>query len=175
MWFRSRASPGTFKFSSYFRCIPLVFNKYRPSIESPLGRHFYKTAASRGLFYENSVFQAGIRTRRSRFDQRSEAKLARRASARDGASNPLEAFEGTHALSLTHIEVGFTNPLSGTLNHYAQISETIRGNLIAKIIFRHPLLHKLGFATHSMADDFRRKTISVIRGFCLIHTISFAE
>jgi protein-disulfide isomerase len=34
-----------------------------------------------------------------------------------------------------------------TLNLYLQISETIRGNLIAKIIFRHPLLHKLEFAT----------------------------
>jgi hypothetical protein len=33
------------------------------------------------------------------------------------------------------------------LNPYAQISETIRGNLIAKVIFRHPLLHKLEFAT----------------------------
>jgi hypothetical protein len=39
-----------------------------------------------------------------------------------------------------------------TLNPYAQISEIIRGNLIAKIIFRHPLLHKLEFATHRGID-----------------------
>jgi hypothetical protein len=37
-----------------------------------------------------------------------------------------------------------------TPSRYAQISVTIRGNLIAKIIFRHPLPHKLEFATHSL-------------------------
>ncbi len=37
-----------------------------------------------------------------------------------------------------------------TLNPYAQISEIIRGNLIAKIIFRYPLLHNLEFAEHSL-------------------------
>ena len=36
-----------------------------------------------------------------------------------------------------------------TPSPYAQISVTIRGNLIATIIFRHPLLHKLEFATHT--------------------------
>ncbi len=37
-----------------------------------------------------------------------------------------------------------------TLSPYAQISETTRGSLIAKIIFRHPLLHKLEFATDNV-------------------------
>jgi hypothetical protein len=39
MSFRERTSIGTPKFSRYLRRISLVFNKYRPSIESPWGRH----------------------------------------------------------------------------------------------------------------------------------------
>ena len=40
-----------------------------------------------------------------------------------------------------------------TPNLYVQISETMRGNLIAKIIFRHPLLHKLEFATDRLNNS----------------------
>ncbi|MDA9982604.1 hypothetical protein N9H39_07690 [Gammaproteobacteria bacterium] len=40
MCFRERTSIGTPKFNLYLRCISLVSNKNRPSIESLWGRHF---------------------------------------------------------------------------------------------------------------------------------------
>ncbi len=109
MSFRERTSIGTPKYNRYFRRIPLVFNKYRPSIESPWGRHFHKKGPVKGPFLWKLCSHGpdenpgaiitppnSIRHQRARFDQFARSELAaqaqhavRRTEHMDVRVNPL--------------------------------------------------------------------------------------